>query len=142
MGLQVGLNTYGYVGGDPIVFNDPLGLAAASTIGCDGKGENGDYEVINNNNKGCDSACTRAHEQSHIDDWKKKFGPGSCKNKPKGYVPAVGPDFLDRSECKAYAIGKECRQKMMGGGGACDCTAGIKRDDDQMKGLKCKEKGY
>ena len=129
------MNTFGYVLGSPLKYNDPIGLAA-STIQCNGKG---DYEVVNIN-KGCDKACTDAHERSHIDDWKERYGSGSCNNKTKGYLPLDGPNystFLEYSECKAYRIGRECRQKLMGGGG-CDCSANIKNDENQMRGLGIK----
>jgi hypothetical protein len=137
--LKAGLSTYGYVAARPLIYNDPLGLAD-STIQCDGKGE---YEVVNLN-KGCDKACTDMHEQSHIEDWKKRYGADSCKNKAKGYLQLGGPgysDFLDQSECKAYRIGKACREKAMGTG-ACDCSAGIKRDIDEIKGHKCATRGF
>jgi uncharacterized protein RhaS with RHS repeats len=125
-----GYSTYVYAVDDPILYTDPTGLAVASTIQCDGKGE---YEIVNNN-KGCDADCTRAHEQSHISDWKRRYGTESCRNKAKGYLPLGGPGydlFLKQSECKAYGVGKACREKL-----GCQCkknaVGGIQRDNSEI----------
>jgi RHS repeat-associated protein len=131
IGLKAGVNTYIYVNDSPVFFVDPDGLAA-STIQCDGKG---DYEVVNVN-KGCDANCSRAHEESHIADWKAKYGADSCRNKKKGYLPHSGPGydaFLKQSECKAYRIGKACREQQLNIG--CKCAAlesGIMRDNSYI----------
>jgi RHS repeat-associated protein len=40
LALRAGINTYVYVGDNPVTFNDPTGLEMA-TIGCDGKARPG-----------------------------------------------------------------------------------------------------
>jgi RHS repeat-associated protein len=111
IGLRGGVNTFAYVSGNPVLWSDPLGLDD-STIQCDGIGN---YMVVNTN-ADCDRACTEAHEQSHIEDWKRRYGADSCRGKPKGYLPLGGPgysEFLRLSECKAYMVGRTCREKLL-----------------------------
>jgi RHS repeat-associated protein len=136
VGLKAGLNTYAYVSGNPLIWNDPLGLQT-STIQCNGKGE---YEIVNVN-KGCDRICTQIHEQVHVDDWKRRYGADSCRNKPKGYLPTEGSgynEFLRQSECWAYTEGKACRQALISGSCPCpEAKKGIERDDRELRANRC-----
>ena len=75
---------------------------------CEG---NGGFQVVNNDTNKCTSGCTQAHEESHIQDAKAKFGANACQNKPKGYQPnvAVGTwTYKWQTECKAFRVEKVC----------------------------------
>lgn len=68
--------------------------------------------------------CTRKHEQSHIKDWKRRYGSNICEGRKKGDLPHYNfskwkfwkssyKDFLKKSECKAWKIGLKCREKKL-----------------------------
>src|SRR5712691_12497619 len=85
--------------------------AGANTIVC-----RGGKLVVQNNNKGPDKACTEAHEGSHINDWKERYGDNLCDGVPDGRLPVGGDgysEFLRQSECKAYKVGKACRESLL-----------------------------
>jgi RHS repeat-associated protein len=119
IGLRGGVNTYGYVGANPLSFIDPFGLQA-STIQCDGKGN---YEVINNNT-GPARNCTEIHEEQHIKDYIGQYGKDSCVGLPKGSLPHGSAnglsegEFHRQSECRAYTAAMPCVNKCDDGGAA------------------------
>jgi RHS repeat-associated protein len=109
-GLSAGLNLFVYVSARSTLWTDPTGLEAYSTIQCDGKGK---LEVVNIDKNRCTTECTKAHEESHIQDWYTRYGPDFCRGKSKGYRPTVGAEsaFLKMSECNAYRTNLSCLLK-------------------------------
>ena len=99
--------------------------------------------VVQNNNSGPDRSCTQAHEGSHIQDWKDRYGETLCQGVPDGSLPVGGAgyeEFLRQSECKAYKVGKTCRNNLLEKAAETDKPAiqkAIDRDNDQIKKNKC-----
>ncbi len=105
----------------------------ANTIKC----ESGNL-VVQNNNSGPDRACTDAHESSHMEDWKARYGDDLCDGVSDGELPLGGDgydDFLRQSECKGYRVGKTCREGMLESASDADRPAidsAIARDEAQI----------
>ena len=91
-----------------------------STIECDGKGN---YDVVNIDHSPS-RTCTQIHEESHMRDWKERYGADSCKGQPRGALPMIPMkgddyrDFLRDSECRAYDAEKDCVKTAKDGGNA------------------------
>ena len=89
-----------------------------------------------------DKHCTVAHENSHIADWKARYGENLCVGVADGQLPLGGPgydEFIKKSECKAYRVGKACRETAIVAAPAADqpiIQAGIDRDNAQIA-LNC-----
>ncbi len=88
--------------------------------------------------------CTVAHEEIHIADWIAFYGNDVCKGVADGYLPAGGagyPDMLKKSECKAYKVGKQCRDEALGLCPEADAREalekGAERDEREMKARGC-----
>ena len=122
IGLKGGVSTYSYVRSRVLNWFDQYGLDVGGTIVCDG---NGGFEIINND-KTCTGPCTRAHEEQHVRDF-QAWAPNICRGQPRGTPP--GPDLermadpsqtlhplprfpLQRSECRAYRVGKACAESL------------------------------
>src|SRR4029450_2512736 len=123
----------------PPVKGTPVAIpAGANSIVC--KGGN---LVVQNNNSGPDKACTEAHEGSHMSDWKQRYGNNLCDGVSDGQLPAGGDgydEFLRLSECKAYKVGKACRENLLKPASDADKPAingAIQRDNAQLAKNKC-----
>lgn len=107
-----------YVGARPTIWSDPTGQVPPSTVQCDG---NGNFEIINTDTNKCTKECTQKHEESHILDWKLRYGDSACKGKQKGYLPMYGlnyESFRRMSECEAYRVSQRC---LLAKKDDCDC---------------------
>ena len=145
LGLKAGPNTYLYVGGNPLIYVDLLGLQQSwGTVVCDG---NGGFTVINNDPTST-AHCTQIHEESHVSDF-QKWAPDICKGAPAGYAPGADidrlskdpfsnvPKFpLQKSECAAYRKSLECDAKCE------NSEEQVRRDQEQLIRYKCDEWGW
>jgi hypothetical protein len=112
-----------------------------ATIVCDGKGG---YRVDLDGWAGAPcglEACIRAHEESHITDWKGRW-PDGCKGKADGdKIPLGGPgydDFLKASECHAYTAELACNGRLLDAAKG-DC---VKTITDHRKADFAEQKRY
>jgi hypothetical protein len=90
----------------------------SNTIICDGSGSLMIHESTNYKHGVQD--CTRKHEAQHVSDWYARYGNKICKDRKKGDLPYFDPpgksayaDFLKKSECAAWKIGKTCRDEAL-----------------------------
>ena len=90
----------------------------SNTIICDGAGSLTLHESTTDKYGVQD--CTRKHEAQHRSDWYARYGNKICKDRKKGDLPHFDPpgkdayaDFLKKSECAAWKIGKTCRDEAL-----------------------------
>jgi hypothetical protein len=99
--------------------------------------------VVQNNNSGPDRACTQAHEENHVKDYKQRFGENLCQGVNDGSCPQGGDgwhEFYVQTECESYRIGMECRQNLLKTASDADkpaIQAAIERDAAQLYELGC-----
>ena len=116
-----GVNQTTFLKNAPVAYLDPFGLWR---FGATGSGQpepvckGGQLVIDMGNQAGApDAACTVAHEQTHIDDLKNKYGPNICRGAPDGTTPlpatADESAFMVMTECKAYKAGQACREDML-----------------------------
>ena len=76
-------------------------------------------------------------------DWKQRYGEDLCKGVSDGNLPVGGDgydEFLRQSECKAYKVGKACREKALETAADADKPGiqnGIDRDKAQLTSHSC-----
>ncbi len=76
-------------------------------------------------------------------DWKGRYGENLCDGVSDGQLPVGGDgydEFLRQSECKAYRVGKACRENSLKTAADSDKPAiqrGINRDNAQLKSNSC-----
>lgn len=110
----------------------------ANTIKCQGG-----RLVVQNNNTGPDRECTQRHEEQHKQDWETRYGPDLCTGVDDGKLPLSGEgydEFLRQSECRAYRVGKACREQLLTTASAADKPAieqAIARDEAQLAANSC-----
>ena len=145
IGEAGGVNLYDLVLNDPLIWVDSEGLAVV--VGFPRPIPASDTEAIEcrggklvprNNNNGADRACTQAHEEQHMKDWKERYGENLCDGVKDGYLPVGGGDdyeeFHRKSECKAHAAGRKCRQDLLN-----KCKARTETDPEKEKARQAEQ---
>ena len=155
VGLTAGVNTYGYVGANPVAVIDALGLDAIAlpglrlppnpgiaTVACDSWGQPiAQIPPLQPINEKCIGDCLLVHEYRHIDDLiALGIGGSICRGQPKGTVVTLPPTEQAASERKAYAAELACLQKKLQGLSDCDeCRRAVTSRISRVKSLGSKQ---
>jgi uncharacterized protein RhaS with RHS repeats len=121
IGLDGGINPYGYSSSNPVSHYDPLGLFTTTgsvappnvnTIVCDGSGDIvAQVAPLPPLDQFCLGDCIRKHEQSHVDDALHQSAT-LCVGKPKGtWVLFSNIPEQKASEIKASQAEIACLKK-------------------------------
>ena len=89
--------------------------------------------------------CVRRHEQSHANDWKKRW-PEGCKGKADGATIPLGgagyAAFLKTSECTAHTVDLACAAKLLAAKTKAKDATCVKEVKDYIKLTEQQKKGY
>jgi len=93
IGLDGGLNTYAYVGNNPLAFDDPAGLAAKSRTR--GGSLGGSFAPPGSNAHGTINLNAPVLYNDHVEEWPESAND-DCINEPGGLCKNVGQYLIRR----------------------------------------------